>query len=603
MTRTEAPRASDREKPDCGRFALVFCAALLGLSGCGGGSNGSPGAGLDPEIQPDPALSAPEVTLTPMSIKRFRFTWEDVEGETEYRLLENPDGQSGFTEVASLAADSTSTDLYVSLPKRINASYILQACNESGCVDSDTAFVTGTLTGAVGYFKGSTADLTNFGRGLAVSDDGDTLAIGAFGEHADSPVHVFSRDDSGWSQQAIVTASNGDAFDLFGGSLSLSADGTTLAVGAHDEDSNATGIDGDETNNDASESGAVYVFSRADSAWSQQAYIKASNTQADDTFGRTVSLSADGATLAVGAIGEGSSATGIDGDQVNNEADSSGAVYVFHRDGLNWSQQAYIKASNTQLSDSFGWSAALSADGLTLAVGAFGEDSSATGIDGDQLNDDSGESGAVYVFSHFGAWSQQAYIKASNTEAGDQFGRAVALSGDGAVLAVGAIGESSNAAGLGGDQTNNDANDSGAAYVFGRDNSSWTQQAYIKASNPGSTDLFGWNLSVAADGTTLAVGAFRESSEATGIGGDQFNNAAVASGAVYLFSRSLSEWGQQAYLKAPNTNMADGFGSSVAMSADGSTLAVSALQEGSNATGIGGDQTNNELLSGAVYLY
>ena len=141
------------------------------------------------------------------------------------------------------------------------------------------------------------------------------------------------------------------------------------------EDSNATGIDGNQADNSASHAGAVYVFTRSAGAWSQQAYVKASNTDADDAFSWSVSLSGDGNTLAVGARWEDSNATGIDGNQADNSAFESGAVYVFHAQRrVAWSQQAYVKASNTDGFDQFGGGdrgLSLSGDGNTLAVGCL----------------------------------------------------------------------------------------------------------------------------------------------------------------------------------------------------------------------------------------
>ena len=93
-------------------------------------------------------------------------------------------------------------------------------------------------------------------------------------------------------------------------------------------------------------------------------------------------MSADGNTLAVGAISEDSGAKGVNGDQNDNSQPSSGAVYVFTRTGATWSQQAYIKASNTDVNDLFGYSVGLSADGNTLAASAYDEDSSAREING-----------------------------------------------------------------------------------------------------------------------------------------------------------------------------------------------------------------------------
>ena len=86
-------------------------------------------------------------------------------------------------------------------------------------------------------------------------------------------------------------------------------------------------------------------------------------------------------------------------------------------------------------------------------------------------------------------------------------------------------------------------------YVFVRDGESWTQQAYIKASNAGAGDRFGW--SVALSGDTLAVGAYREDSAASGIDGDEADNLSPNSGAVYVYTRAGAEWTQQAYIKPP----------------------------------------------------
>src|SRR5204863_27977 len=146
-------------------------------------------------------------------------------------------------------------------------------------------------------------------------------------------------------------------------------------------------------------------------------------------------------------------------------------------------------------------------------------------------------------------WVQQAYLKASNTHAGDTFGFSVAVSGD--TVVVGAPYESSNALGVNGNQNNNSAMAAGAAYVFVRNGTIWTQQAYRKASNAGAGDCFG--LSVAVSGDTVVVGADGEASIAFGLHGDQSSNSAYASGAGYVFVRSGTSWDQQAYLKASNT--------------------------------------------------
>jgi hypothetical protein len=161
----------------------------------------------------------------------------------------------------------------------------------------------------------------------------------------------------------------------------------------------------------------------------------------------------------------------VNGNQFDNSAFHSGAAYVFVRNGANWAQQAYLKASNTAEGRDFGHSVAVSGD--TVAIGSDGESSHAVGVNGNQINDCSAllptncaiGSGAAYVFIRSGnTWSQQAYLKASNTDEHDSFGLSIAYSSG--TVAVGANGEDSNATGVNGNQVNNSATNSGAAYVF-----------------------------------------------------------------------------------------------------------------------------------------
>ena len=193
-------------------------------------------------------------------------------------------------------------------------------------------------------------------------------------------------------QQAYVKASNTGADDFFG--LVVAVSGDTVVVGAWAEDSNATGVNGNQADNSQVFSGAAYVFVRSGGTWTQEAYLKASNTGAGDQFGYSVAVSGD--TVVVGAWAERSNATGVSGNQADNTAATSGAAYVFVRSGATWTQQAYLKASNTGAGDQFGQSVAVSGD--TVVAGATGEDSNATGVDGNQADNSASFSGAAYVF-------------------------------------------------------------------------------------------------------------------------------------------------------------------------------------------------------------
>lgn len=579
-------------------------------------------------VPPIPVPAVPTGLMMTYGVKRFILAWGAVTapiggGTVSYKLFEDPDGPGPMASAqigGNLSANTYTHAVSSLLHTRLNAQYTVQACNSGGC-SASTAAITPSVNQAIGYFKASNTDAAdNFGSSVALSADGSTLAVGAHQEQSHATgingnqndntgssgaVYIFTRTGAGWSQQAYVKASNTDSGDFFGSSVALSADGSTLAVGAHRERSIASGINGNQADNSAVFAGAAYVFTRTAGTWSQQAYVKASNARASSAFGYHLQLAADGNTLAIGAPQESSNATGVNGNQTDTSMTFAGAVYVFTRSGTVWSQQAYLKASNTLADSEFGVTVGLSADGTTLAVGAYAEDSNATGINGNQADTSLNAAGAVYVFTRTGAtWTQQAYVKASNTRANAFFGLNVALSADGSTLAVDSRGESSNATGIDGNQADTSANNSGAVYVFTRAAGAWSQQAYVKAGNTRANAEFSRGLALTSDGNKLAVGARFETSGATGINGNQADTSAANAGAVYLFTRTGAAWSQQAYVKASNTGAGDAFGSRLALSADGTTLAVGGAGEGSQASGIDGNQADNSASNaGAVYLY
>jgi len=558
-----------------------------------------------------------------------------------YRLLENADGHSGFIQVGSdvsAGSQSTTLPIAVHLHDFANALYMVEACNVAGCNSSIEVNAMNRALDAIGYFKASNAEGAPerfshktfrdlFGDAIALSADGKTLAVGAVGEDSfatgingdqndnttlqSGAVYVFRLDGNAWSQQAYIKASNTEQEDRFGHSIALSADGDTLVVGAPREDSNAKGIDGNQDNNLAGNSGAAYVFHFDSTGWYQQAYIKASNTRGaalnpdeprasigGEEFGSSIALSADGRTMVVGAPNESGAARGINGDQNAYTFSESGAVYVFRQDGNEWSQQAYIKASNALGGRTFGIDVGLSGDGNTLAVAAPEEYSNAT----DSL---AGWSGAAYVFRFDNSeWFQEAHVKGFHAEDppvgnGDSFGAAIALSLNGNTLAVGAPTEDSAATGVNGDQSDNSAEHSGAAYVFRFSGTNWNQQSYLKASN--QSDRFGTTIALNQDGNVLVVGSPLEVSTALGINGDQ-TSGSWNGGAGYVFRFDGSDWAEHAYVKASNHSYL--FGTALAISSDGNSLAVGAPGEASAATGINGDQSDQSAyFSGAVYVY
>jgi hypothetical protein len=297
----------------------------------------------------------------------------------------------------------------------------------------------------------------NFGLSVALSADGSTALIGASAKNSSQgAAYVFTRSGSKWSQQQELTASDSVAAQNdFGLSVALSADGNTALIGA---------------SNKNSFTGTAYVFTRSGSTWSQQQKLTASDSAAQDDFGRFVALSADGNTALIGAF---------------NKNSFKGAAYVFTRSGPKWSQQQELTASDSVEQDHFGRSVALSADGNTALIGAFNKNFT---------------KGVAYVFMRSGStWSQQQELTASDAVAGNLFGISVALNADGKTALIGAGAKNSF---------------QGVAYMFTRSGPAWSQQQELTASDAAVFDHFGLSMALSDGGKTALIGAFSKNSGA-----------------------------------------------------------------------------------------
>ena len=500
-----------------------------------------------------------------------------------------------------------------------------------------TAYIKASNAEAADHFGCGGALDGHTGNSVAISADGNTMAVGSHQEssgaqgingnqnnndaYASGAVYVFTRTANSWVQQAYLKGSNAGQSDNFGSTVALSTDGNTLAVAALWESSAGTGVNGNQNDDSLPQAGAVYIFSRTGSTWRQQAYLKASNTGRapvpgnpedwgdGDQFGFTVALSGDGNTAAVGAISEDSTGAGINNNQFQGDdsANSAGAVYVFVRTGANWSQQAYVKAANSEAGDLFGYNIGLSADGNTMAVSGYDEDGSARSPNGIPDNRRGG-SGAIYVFTRDGSnWRQSAYLKGSRSEQGDSLGYSVVISHDGNTIAAGTADEDCYIPGVNASPCDNDRvsnTSTGAAYVWSRTGNNWTEQAYIKHSNPGLEDWFGARMALSGDGNTLAISAALEDSIGQGINPPQNDDLAHEAGAVYFYTREGTTWTQRVFVKASNNEAFDEFGSALSLSRDGRTLVVGGRGEDSAATGVNGNQSDNSASeAGAVYVF
>ncbi|MEI7911858.1 MAG: choice-of-anchor D domain-containing protein [Verrucomicrobiota bacterium] len=353
--------------------------------------------------------------------------------------------------------------------------------------------------------------------GWSVAVDGDTAVVGAVdeataaGQYAGS-AYVFVRNGANWTRQAKLTASDTAANDQLGWSVALS--GNTALIGCRQIA--------------AAAAGKAYIFVRNGETWSQQAKLIASDPAAGDEFGISVALNGD--TALVGSW--------LDDTAAGTDA---GSAYVFVRSGTSWTQQTKLEAADTTANDCFGFSVALSGD--TALIGALNDDTATFA-----------SAGSAYVFVRSGTnWTQQAKLTASDPGASAQFGAAVALSGDTAL--VGAF-YANNAAGA----------NAGSAYVFLRSGTTWTQQAKLTPNDQAPGDWFG--AAVALDGDTALVKSQLDVTE----GG-------VQTGSAYVFVRNGGAWTQQTKLVAGDMARTAWLPASVAISGD--TVLIGAYMDDS----------------------
>jgi len=463
----------------------------------------------------------------------------------------------------------------------------------------DQVDVESVLEEAEGIFPGCTYIIPTDTIGDPLNPDDDFVAPESLSEAipAGGVVYIYTRDELGWLETTRLEAPLVREGDNMGWTVALSADGTTLAVGARFEDSAAVGIGGepDPTDNEATDSGAVYIYVREDNEWVFEEYIKATNTETEDLFGWQLALSGDGNTLAVTGILEQSASDDID----NNDLERVGAVYTYTRTDGVWSPQDFLKPSDSDANDLFGFSLALSADGQILAVGSLEEGSPPPieEVDGrfrvcNPISDPG--TGAVHIFQRDAeVWSETSRLTASNADRGDCFGLSVALNADGSRLAVGAPLEDSIATGVNGSENDDSQPNSGAAYVFERSGTNWAQTDYFKASNTGTPDLFGTSVALSSGGQVLIVGAIGESSSSFEINGSEEFNTAPGTGAAYGFRlKNNGNWKQVAFIKASQPTPAANFGWKISTAQNGARVAISAP---------GFELTNG--YPGAVFVY
>jgi hypothetical protein len=539
---------------------LLLASAVFGCVGddplpADGENHDDGGAGLDGKA-PDPTNDAAESdtdAASPADAGGDAGVPPYVPAQGSYIKASNTGAGDSFGEAVALSADGN-TMVVGATGEQSGATGVGADQSDNSKAHAGAAYVFVKSGAGVwsqqAYIKPSTTAVSAlFGNAVAISADGSRIAVAAQGANT---VHIYNRITTApyWVPMTVnpsspITPSNGATAGLFGYGLAFSGDGNTLAIGAPSENSSGTGVStgpgGASVSPTYDYSGAVYVWAYSLGKWSQTHFIKPSDTENGGRFGWSVALNGAGTILAVAALGEASSATGISATaSTDTGAASSGAVYIFEKTST-WNQTTYIKAKNSRANGNFGQRIAMSGNGNTLVVGANGESSAATGINPTNPGDDdttANNAGAAYVFTKdTNGWTQSAYLKASNTRSGAYFGRSVAISNDGKSIVVGGQGETSAATGVNNTtpgQGDTSVPTAGAAYDFAFANGTWTQVAYLKGARAYGMN-FGLAVAVSNGGTTVAVGASSDPSSDMGIDGTLLNTGALGSGAVYTF--------------------------------------------------------------------
>lgn len=353
-----------------------------------------------------------------------------------------------------------------------------------------------------------------YGRAVYVSQDGKTIAVASFRKfNYTGAVYIYSKQVDTWNLQATILASDGAANDCFGTSITLSQDGNTLVVGATGKDTNK---------------GAAYVFTRSGNNWTEVAILKKTTRAAEDCFGISVSVSANGDTIAVGAY-----------DRDTSGVYYAGSVYIFVNLTGSFTLQSTLSASDKNIQWYFGGDSgvSLSENGNTLAVAARGSGS--------------GTNGKAYIFTRSGtAWNQVAILKPLSSDTGNYFGNCISLSKDGKTVAIGYPFFNAGTGTL----------NSGCVYIFTDVAGTWTFQARLmQGADLAHDQYFGYNVDLTSDGSTLLVAA---------------SSKAAAQGWCYVFTRSGNIWNQKACFTGSDVIAGSYFGFDLAISGDGTVSVV-----------------------------
>ena len=525
------------------------------------------------------APPAPQVTVG-AGLRQLIFDWDSVPTAASYQLWYKRSSSSSFTVLGSpIAAAQHRARVNISVHKLLwpQARYKVAACNASGCTDSAEIPVQNLMLDAIGYFK----------------------------------------------------ASNPGGGDQFGRNFALSPDGKTLVIGAPNEDSGATGVNGDQTYDSMLDAGAAYVFRRDSSGWHQEAYLKPDTVTNEQYFGHgwpldfeAIAVNANGTLIAIGAPGE-----------KQNGYSFVGKTYIYGRAANGtWSQLQKLGSPALIARDFlyFGEAVDMSEDGNTLRV-----------LELKERDGEGNRQGENHIYARSGnTFVYQTTLTIPHNEV--DFCNSGKLSGDGATFVqycysygpegprvvtwkrvstgwmklpntLRVLNGASKELALGGAGTRLAFRDSSHPFssnvrVFGWSGTAWVEEAAIETPAGVDSGYSTWGTALAFDrgGTALAIGDYFGNAGGRGVS-DTIQTTGITGGAVFLYARTSSttnRWRFRKQVKAPNPDYGDKFGLRIAFCGTSVALAIGAIGESSGATGVDGNQLDNRVLSsGAVYLY
>ncbi len=488
------------------------------------------------------AISHPD-DLNDKADKGFIIQWTDEDPDNDATISlfydNNDSGMNGTLIVTGLSEDPDGYpgDTYNWNTSGIqDGSYYIYAVIDDGVnepvVDYSDGMITIQHAPSFKEYKINASDAeVNDWFGESVSIKGDYAIVGApngdeggYGGMSDTgSAYIYKKDSSSWIEQAKLIASDSGLYNEFGSSVSISDD--YAIVGARYGDVGGYG--------GASDTGSAYIFKRDGVLWTEQAKLIASDPETDNEFGSSVSINGDYAIVGSPYGDEGG--YGGSGD--------IGAAYIFKRDGVLWTEQAKLIASDPETDNEFGSSVSINGDYAIVGSPYYSEG----GYGGKSYM------GSAYIFKRDGvSWTEQAKLTASDGEAYDQFGVSVSINGDYAIVGT----RYGDEGGYGGER------DKGSVYIFKRDNTLWTEQTKLTASDGETYDEFGASVSI--DGNYAMVGA--PYNNEGGYGG------VIDKGAVYIFKRDGVSWTGQTKLTAPDGDVNDNFGASVSISGGNSIV-------------------------------